>query len=368
MMKFTIKNKKLALDISVFLVIVALLFYVRGSLFDVITPFVYAMILSYLLNPAVNFLEKKKIKRPLAIFLIFIMIFLILTLVFMSFVPSLANDISVFVKNVPDIFDFVEDFVSKFKEGKLTILPEAMMNYIDIDQEFAKIGEALKNNLGQLSNILIQSTGTLLDIVMTPIITFYLLKDKKKLLDGLSGIFTSKQRGVLGEIFADIDVVLGGFIKGQMIVAAFVGILIGIGCAVIGVPYALTIGLVAGLTNIIPYFGPWLGGVLPVILALMNSPITALWVVIWIIIVQQIESSFISPQIMASSVGLHPLTVMFSVLFFGKLLGVPGMILGVPITGTLKVLMKHYKAFRLKMGTPEVPPQIITSKGEKPVK
>lgn len=368
MMKFTIKNKKLALDIMLFFVIVAILFYVRGSLFDVITPFVYAMILSYLLNPAVNFLEKKKMKRPFAILLIFVLIFLILTLVFMSFVPSLANDISVFIKNVPDIFDFVEEFVSKFREGKITILPEAMMNYIDIDQEFAKIGEALKNNLGQLSNVLIQSTGTLLDIVMTPIITFYLLKDKKKLLDGVSSVFTTKQRGVLGQIFADIDVVLGGFIKGQMIVAAFVGTLIGIGCAVIGVPYALTIGLVAGLTNIIPYFGPWLGGILPVVLALMNSPITVISVIVWIIIVQQIESSFISPQIMASSVGLHPLTVMFSVLFFGKLLGVPGMILGVPITGTLKVLVKHYKNFRSKMGSPDAPIPVLAGRADKPKK
>lgn len=346
MIKFSIKNKKLTFDIALGVIVVALLFYIRGSFFDVVTPFIYAAVLAYLLNPAVNFLERKKIKRPLAILLIFILIFLVLTLVFMSFVPSLASDISVFVKNLPDIFDFMEDFLNNFREGKITIIPDAMMNYFDIDQELAKIGMALKNSLGQLSNVLIQSTGTLLDIVMTPIITFYFLKDKNQLLSNITGVFNKKQKEGLFKVCKDIDVVLGGFIKGQMIVAAFVGTLIGIGCAVIGVPYALTIGLVAGLTNIIPYFGPWLGGFLPVVLALMNAPITALWVVIWIIVVQQIESSFISPQIMASSVGLHPLTVMFSVLFFGNLMGIPGMILGVPITGTIKVLVKHMKVFR----------------------
>lgn len=346
MIKFVVKNKKMVLDIMMGILLIIVLILIRGSFFAVITPFIYAAVLSYLLNPAVNFLEKKKVKRPLAILLVFFLIFFVLTMVFMSFVPKLASDISVFAKELPDIFDFVEEFITQFKAGKISIIPDALMNYIDLDKELAKIGGALKDSFSEISNVLIQSTGALLDIIMTPIITFYFLKDKKKILDGLSSLFTKKQRLTGALIFKDIDGVLGGFIRGQMIVATFVGTLIGVGCAVIGVPYALTIGLVAGLTNIIPYFGPWLGGILPVVLALMNAPITALWVLIWIIVVQQIESSFISPQIMAQSVGLHPLTVMFSVLFFGNLMGIPGMILGVPITGTLKVLFKHFQKFR----------------------
>lgn len=354
MVKLVVKNKKMVLDIIVGVFLIVILILIRGSFLAVITPFVYAMVLSYLLNPAVNFLEKKKVKRPYAILLVFFLIFFVMTMVFMSFVPKLASDISVFAKELPDIFDFVEEFITKFKAGKITLIPDALMNYIDLDKELAKIGVALKDSFSEISNVLIQSTGALLDIVMTPIITFYLLKDKKKILEGLSSFFTKKQRSAGALIFKDIDGVLGGFIKGQMIVATFVGTLIGVGCAVIGVPYALTIGLVAGLTNIIPYFGPWLGGILPVVLALMNAPITALWVLIWIIVVQQIESSFISPQIMAQSVGLHPLTVMFSVLFFGKLMGIPGMILGVPITGTLKVLFKHFKTFRAGLSNSEL--------------
>ncbi|MGX8795990.1 AI-2E family transporter [Fusibacter sp. JL298sf-3] len=347
-MRFVIKNKRLLLDVGFVLLVAVVLFLIRGNINSVITPFVYGAVVAYLLNPAVSFLEKKKIKRPWAILIVFVSIFLIITLTFMSFIPKLAKDVSVFIANVPDIFDFVQDLMTKFQEGKITIIPDALADYLDIDKELAKLGEAFKNGFSQLSNVLIASTGTLLDIVMTPIIAFYLLKDKDRLIGGIKGLFNKKQQQSAKAILSDIDRVLGGFIRGQFIVAIFVGTLIGIGCAVIGVPYALTIGLVAGVTNIIPYFGPWLGGILPVILALMNAPITALWVIIWIIIVQQIESSFISPQIMAQSVGLHPLTVMFSVLLFGNIFGIPGMILGVPITGTLKVLTKHFMAYREK--------------------
>jgi predicted PurR-regulated permease PerM len=103
------------------------------------------------------------------------------------------------------------------------------------------------------------------------------------------------------------------------------------------------------LTNIIPYFGPWIGGILPVILALMISPIRALWMVIAIVIIQQGESDLISPQIMARSVGLHPLLVMFSVLFFGSIFGIIGMIAGVPLMAILINIGKYIFEYRDKL-------------------
>ena len=195
---------------------------------------------------------------------------------------------------------------------------------------------------------MVSSTGTLLDIIITPIITFYYLKDKDNILKAITGNLPKNALSKIKELGRDIDKVLGGFIKGQITVAAFVGILTGIGCFFIGVPYALTIGLVAGITNIIPYFGPWLGGILPVVLAFMERPLMALWVVILILVIQQIESAFLSPQIMSHSVGLHPLLVMFSVLFFGSMFGILGMIIGVPLMGVLKILLGYVKELRWK--------------------
>lgn len=102
----------------------------------------------------------------------------------------------------------------------------------------------------------------------------------------------------------------------------------------------------SGVILRLPYFGPWIGGILPVILAFMERPIMVLWVTILIVVIQQVESAFLSPQIMSHSVGLHPLLVMFSVLFFGNMMGILGMIIGVPLMGILKIAFRYLRDFR----------------------
>ncbi|NMA49153.1 MAG: AI-2E family transporter, partial [Tissierellia bacterium] len=131
-------------------------------------------------------------------------------------------------------------------------------------------------------------------------------------------------------------------------------ILMGIGSLIIGIPYALTIGLLAAITNIIPYFGPWLGGILPTVLAFIEKPIMTLWAIGLIVVVQQIESTLITPRIMSKSVGIHPLLIIFSVLFFGSLFGIIGMILGVPMMATLLLIFGYIKEYRQHIEKKEI--------------
>jgi predicted PurR-regulated permease PerM len=344
-MELLFKKRKRIINILLLIASLIFLFLVRLHLKSVLTPFIYALILAYVLNPLVSIIERKTSRIP-AILIVFLGITAIMSGVFMSFVPRLAQDISIFATDIPRIMANAENYINDLRSGELIILPEFMNDFIDIEQEINKVTLLLRNSLFQLTDALIASTGTLLNIIMTPIITFYYLKDKEIIMRSLFSCFDNNTLLQIKTIAKEIDKVLGGFIKGQLIVAGFVGILTGLGCYLIGVPYALTVGLVAGVTNIIPYFGPWIGGILPVALALASNPISALWVLIWIIVVQQIESSFISPQVLSYSVGLHPLLVMFSVLFFGSLIGIPGMILGVPITGTIKVLGRYLLVYK----------------------
>lgn len=341
------KHYKLAFDIGLFAVIILGLFFIRKNIADVINPFLYALVFAYILNPLVNWIEKKGFKRSIAILLIFLTIFLIVFVLFMSFIPRLVSDISVLISDIPNIFKFIENTVNNIKTGDFFISFQKYYDFFNIDSQLDQISTSIKQGLTRFLSILISSTSGLLDIVMTPIITFYYLKDKDKFIKLIMEAIPERFSEKLKEIASEIDKVLGGFIRGQLIVAAFVGFLTGLGCKILGVPYALTIGLVAGLTNIIPYFGPWIGGIMPVILSLMNSPMTTIWVIVLIIVVQQIESTFLSPQIMSHSVGLHPLSVIFSVLLFGNIFGILGMILGVPITGTIKVLIKYIFQFKL---------------------
>ncbi|SHE28147.1 AI-2E family transporter [Alkalibacter saccharofermentans] len=357
-MKIMQNKKYLAIDLTFAVLAVGLFLILGRFIINVMAPFVYALVLSYLLDPVVKFMEKRKIKRIWAIIIIFLSMIVIISLLFMSFIPQLVEDVTVLVREIPGIFSFVEQFVADIKSGESdffpALMPEGLYDFLDLDSQFERISTWLSNSLSQFTSALVESTKSLLNIIMTPLITFYYLKDKEKFFGGAMGRLSENTKLRLTDIGSRIDKVFGGFIKGQVLIAAFVGILTGIGCRLIGVPYSLTIGLVAGVTNIIPYFGPWLGGILPVILALMNAPLTALWVVLLIVVIQQVESAFISPQVMSHSVGLHPLSVMFSVLLFGNAMGIPGMILGVPITGTIKVMYNYFLEFRREVRTNDI--------------
>jgi predicted PurR-regulated permease PerM len=345
-MRVAMPGKKKLFDIGLVLLAVILAAIIYKPLGNIINPFVYALVLAYILNPLVKALEKRKIKRIWAILMVFILLFAIIGIAFATIIPRLTGDLSGFIEDIPNIVKFVERVISELRAGEITFIPEEFRDFLNVEEEMSRAGEYLRNAFRGIFDALVNSTGTLLDIIITPIITFYYLKDKDKIIKAFTQDIPDSVYSKIKELAGDMDKVLGGFIKGQIAVAAFVGILTGVGCWFIGVPYALTVGLVAGITNIIPYFGPWLGGVLPVVLGFMEKPIMALWVVILIIVIQQIETAFLSPQIMSHSVGMHPLLVMFSVLFFGSMFGIAGMIIGVPLMGVLKILFGYLKEVR----------------------
>lgn len=355
-MNITKKQTRILWDALFIFLFVLSLYFLRQDIQGILPPFLYALVLSYFLNPLVNWLEGKKIKRILAILLVFVALFVLLYLLFLSFVPTLVREVASLAKEIPAIFAFLQKFIKDAQLGDLKLpefLPDGLLDFLNLDAQFKKLAEWTTQYLSELPSAVFGAMKSLLNLVMTPLITFYYLKDHKRFTGGLLGLFSEEAQCKIREGAGRIDQVLGGFIRGQLLVAAFVGTLTGLGSWIIGIPNATIIGLVSGLTNIIPYFGPFLGGILPVVLGLMNEPILALWVLILIAVVQQIESAFISPAVMSHSVGLHPLTVMFSVLLFGNAFGIPGMVLAVPIAGTIKVLYAYVTEFRSNLRKPE---------------
>ncbi|MCD5410952.1 MAG: AI-2E family transporter, partial [Clostridiales bacterium] len=143
------------------------------------------------------------------------------------------------------------------------------------------------------------------------------------------------------EVVRDLDEVLGGFITGQLIVAAFIAILTTIALLVLGVRFAIIVGFIAGIANVIPYFESIIGIVPGVLFALLDSPTKPLWVLGIFIAIQQIESAILSPKIVGNKVGIHPIIVVLVLLIGGKLFGVVGLITAVPLAGTIKVFCKH---------------------------
>ncbi len=345
------------INIAILLLGIILVFLFWNIISNIINPFLYALILAYLFDPIVNFLEENGLKRIQAVIIVFIVIIIIVIGLLMIFIPRLAEEITSFINYLPRLLGQLEEYINNFDSEEMNIIPESFLNLVApeldlievedgiddiIERVTDRITEIIRTSLNQVYSILITSTGTILNIFLALFIAFYYLKDKRLFFLAALKRFPIKRRQKIKNLIRDIDRAIGGYIKGQLLVTIFVGLLTGLGSAFIGISYSYTIGLVAGVTNIIPYFGPWIGGILPVAIGLANEPITALYVFIWIIIVQQIESNIIRPVLLSRNVGLHPITIIFSVLFFGNLFGTLGMIIGVPLTAIIKIIVRYF--------------------------
>jgi len=174
------------------------------------------------------------------------------------------------------------------------------------------------------------------------VLAFYFLKDTTKIKKTLILTIPKKYRVSILEVVRDLDEVLGGFITGQLIVAAFIAILTTIALLVLGVRFAIIVGFIAGIANVIPYFESIIGIVPGVLFALLDSPTKLLlWVLGIFIAIQQIESAILSPKIVGNKVGIHPIIVVLVLLIGGKLFGVVGLMIAIPLAGTIKVFCKH---------------------------
>jgi predicted PurR-regulated permease PerM len=183
------------------------------------------------------------------------------------------------------------------------------------------------------------STVTL--YILSPVIAIYFLADWKILEQGFLRVIPQRWRMEWRRLWQDINHVIRQFVRGNIIVAVIVGVLIGVGVKLVGMEYALLIGLICGVSDLIPYFGPVIGAVPSVLLALIKSPGMALKVILIILIVQQLEGNVISPKLMGESVGLHPLWVVFALLASGEIAGFWGMFLAVPLAAVIRVVLKH---------------------------
>ena len=191
--------------------------------------------------------------------------------------------------------------------------------------------------------------GGVLSVVLVPIIAGYLLLDANRVRRTLWSIVPEERAAGVQVLLKELDLVLSGFIRGYLLVALIIGLTSGTLLALLGLRFYPILGLVAGLTNLIPYFGPFIGALPALAVAAFDSPGMVLWVAGAYVIIQQLESLLLSPRIIGSRTGLHPLAVVFAVVGGGSLAGIPGMILGVPILGISRVLGSHLLRWALEI-------------------
>ncbi|RLQ92461.1 AI-2E family transporter [Planomicrobium sp. Y74] len=320
----------------------------------VVLPVTLAMILYYLLRPVLRLLERFRVKRIWGILVIFLGVVGLLTLVTFLILPFLREQLQMLIDEFPQYFMQLMTDIDAFLRTSFLGDYYTGSNF-DIDQ----LMETLPDNLAGIlqdtvTTIITGITGFLstitsfvLSIVVVPFILFYLLKDGEKLPEYILKLLPPRLRDDTREVFGEADKQLSAYIQGQLIVAFLIGVMVYIGFLIIGMKYALLLGVLAMFTSVVPYIGPAIAITPAVIIALVTSPFMLVKLAIVWTVVQLVEGNVISPQVMGKTLYIHPVTIIFVLLTAGSLFGVAGVILGIPAYAILRVLVSHiFKLFK----------------------
>lgn len=312
----------------------------RLAIGSVLKPFIVAIILAYLLNPIVEMFERKGIHRIYSVILVYVIFVAIILIFSFILIPKLVKDIKVMLENLPQYSIQFQTMLKGFQDGYINSnLPKGVKDVID--ENIYAIQDFIIVSLQATLDSVITGFSKILNVILVPIIVFYFLKDVEYFKKQTILLLPKKHRNKIILLFRDIDNAFGRFIRGQIIIAIFVGIMTTFALTFIKVKYAVFLGLFAGISNIIPYFGPVIGIIPTVIFALFDSPSKAIYAAGAFLLVQQIESGILTPKIIGESVGVHPVYVILSLFIGGKVMGIAGMILAVPVMVAIKLTMRH---------------------------
>ena len=336
-----VKNERLNFIITTAISLV-IIFYLLHTLSWLITYFSVAFILAYFFDPIYEFLLKKKIPKILSILIIFSIIISLLIIIIFVVIPSLINQLTILYNEVPNLFEEYQALILSLKPQLSNFINPENVEIL-IKENFS---ELQKNILGFSQNIIIYLSGTVssitFGIVIIPLILFYLLRDIMIFKENLYNFVSKKNKEEFKKIIEKIDSIISGFIRGRLVICTIVGVIIGVGLYFLNLKFAFIIGIISGVLNFIPYLGPIVGLFLALIFALGQPWWILLLIIILFVFANQVEAMYLNPTILGKELGLHPLTVIFSMLVCGQILGILGVLIAVPLVAILKVLFVKY--------------------------
>lgn len=334
---------------------------------------IIAIIFAYIIDPIVNYLERKGVKRQFGVVIVYISVVLIFGVLIVSVIPKTINEISKLLASLPEMVDTLTKNVNSFLTdifAKFNIeLPDNFIDFykesnpkvegnVETPQIVSNILNSMKKTIddlvtkaqgsimGSLSGVFSKVYGFVTSafrLVLIIIFSFYFSVDKEKFTHKVRKSMPNKYREDITYLANRIDIALQQFIRGRMLLAIFVGALTMIYLLILRVDFAIIIGLITCVADIIPFIGPFLGCVPAVLFAFMDSPIKAFWVLILFILVQWVENNILAPKLIGDSTGLNPLLILISIIIGGGIFGVWGMVISVPITSIICILIDFAK-------------------------
>lgn len=356
MKDLTLKNMIILVTYTVVLIVCLMNFdivlYYLGQVLSVVKPFLIGLGLAFIFNiPMKLFYKKLKIKdenkkRFVSAILSILVVLLVLVIVVMVVLPQVIANVKMLINNMPEIFSQIEEWLSIILKD-VNMSPEIMEKIENFQQTLGKtILSKLSTWVPSIAIGVTHFTTSLMNLFMGCIMAFYMVFSKDKLIAQVKKVgeaFLSKKqfqysRNVLELIASTFE----NFFAGQLTESIIIGVLCYIGCVVLDIPYASIAAIVIGFTNIIPYFGPFIGAFISSVLIIFVSPMKVLIFIIFSSILQQVESNLIYPHVVGSSIGLSALWVLFAVSVGGGLFGIMGMVFGLPTFSVLYELVRRW--------------------------
>ena len=380
--RFPVKNEYAKIGLMLFIVIAgSILFYFSffkdhtlfgffKSIWSCLMPFTVGAVLAYLLKPICVVFEKwtskwfsgmknrnsaKKLSQNLSVFFTIIVFLAFMYVIFASVIPQVIDSIKVLVEAIPDAYSnamdwlvgiskdtMFEDTVTQFSDDTLKNVQKIVTQLFGdgtsegmiTDKVISGVTVGVKGVLSFLKNLLIGLVACV-----------YILAQRKKLAaQGKMIIYSAFKKKWADRIMEEIcyvDKMFSGFINGKIIDSIIIGIITFIVTSIFRIPYAMLISVIVGVTNIIPFFGPWIGAVPCALIVLMVSPVKCLYFIIMIIAIQQFDGNILGPKILGNTTGLSSFWVLFSIIFFGGLFGFAGMLVGVPLFAVIYDLIER---------------------------
>lgn len=312
----------------------------------VLTPFLVAGLLAYLGDPLADRMEHHGFSRTFAVITVFTVIIVVLLLVLLILVPLLEQQIVNLIGRVPAYLQWLQSEAGPWLQARLGVdvplfdigsLRENLTQYMD------RIGGLAVNLLAGLSRSSAVLFGWVANLFLIPVLTFYLLRDWDRIIARIAELLPRHVESAVGTLARESDQMLGSFLRGQFLVMLALGIIYSVGLTVVGLEFALLIGMVAGLVSFVPYLGLIVGGLLACVAALFQFQDVSYLVPVLLVfgIGQLVEGMVLTPLLVGDRIGMHPVAVIFALLAGGHLFGFFGILLALPAAAVIMVLLRH---------------------------
>ncbi|MFD1465148.1 AI-2E family transporter [Lapidilactobacillus mulanensis] len=367
-------NILLALGVIWMLANVSWVFTPVGDfLMMVFPPVVLSAVLYYLIEPLVKIAERRfKIHRIWTITIVFVVIIGLIVWGIVALIPIIQEQTQQIIDNWPKYWKNIQATAD-------SLLSSSQLDGVrdQINTQFDSLSKTVvkqfNDNIADWFSNITSAVGVITSIFVTiataPFVLFFMLKDGPKFKKNLLAFVPVKFRQPTGELLSDINLSLSNYIRGQLTVAFWVGVMFSIGYSIVGQKYALTLGVLAGFLNLIPYLGSFLAIIPALIIAAFTAPLMVVKVLIVFAIEQTIESRFVSPLVVGSKMEMHPVTTLLILLAAGKMFGLLGVLLGIPVYAVVKIIfMRFFEWFKSVSGLyepeAEPEPQVDTEKNK----